>query len=482
MVESSDGSPSGIEMLSRYLESKPEDLKAFALDFLPSELSRKFGVADFSWTKRLLNNDPDNPGVLTKAAAEYMDEIGKLDEAISLADKYDRTDMLKERIRVYRREPVLEFLSRKNVMPKYGFPVDTVEMTIIDRSNKSKLGGHLQRDLSIAISEYAPGSQVVANGNLITSRYIRKVPNMSWKMYDYIRCEGCKTLNIEQHTGNDSLTELYSCKVCGQPFTRGSKKTFIIPEFGFEADGDKIEKPGLKKPERTYRSDIAYIGYKNKIDFERFRIGSSIIDIGISFNDEMSVINESNFYICETCGYADLDEKQYTLTKKMKHKNPSGYTCKNDGKNTLKRYSIGYRFQTDVTQIHFIKPDLADWVAALSVLYGVLRGVCSYLNIEQSDISGCIQYFYNYKANRPNYALILYDTTPGGAGHVKRINSSGVLESVLKETLELMEQCNCGGEQMDSSCYTCLRSYYNQKYHDVLKLGYVVNFIKEILR
>lgn len=227
--------------------------------------------------------------------------------------------------------------------------------------------------------------------------------------------------------------------------------------------------------------DKLNIGYKNHIDFERFKLGHSILEIGISSNDEMSVINESNFFICETCGYAELDEKQYTLTKRVKHKNPSGYHCKNDGNNILKRYSLGYRFQTDVTQIHFIRPDLSEWDVALTVLYGVLRGACSYLNIEQSDISGCVQYFYNYEANRPNYALILYDTTPGGAGHVKRINSPGVLESILRETLELMEQCDCGGEQMDSSCYTCLRSYYNQKHHEILKRGYVVNFLKEIL-
>ena len=37
----------------------------------------------------------------------------------------------------------------------------------------------------MAISEYAPDSQIVANGNLITSRYIRKIPNMSWKQFDY---------------------------------------------------------------------------------------------------------------------------------------------------------------------------------------------------------------------------------------------------------------------------------------------------------
>ena len=46
---------------------------------------------------------------------------------------------------------------------------------------------------------------------------------------------------------------------------------------------------------------------------------------------------------------------------------------------------------------------------------------------------------------------------------------------------EMMKQCNCGGQNMDTSCYGCLRTYYNQKYHDKLKRGYVVRFLEKIL-
>jgi hypothetical protein len=57
--------------------------------------------------------------------------------------------------------------------------------------------------------------------------------------------------------------------------------------------------------------------------------------------------------------------------------------------------------------------------------------MCSYLNIEQNDISGCIQYYQNPLSGAPNYALVLYDRTPGGAGHVRRLQETGVLEAVL---------------------------------------------------
>lgn len=477
MIDKDDNCVSGYDMFKSYLDSHPYDLKNYLKVFLPETLCKKFKVEEYGWVDRLIGDE----GIFTKAVSEYNYEVSILEDAIKLAlQTKGRVDKLYERIRVYKNEDILAFLSRKNVLPKYGFPVDTVEMNILDRSNKGKLGLQLQRDLSMAISEYAPDSQIVANGNLITSRYIRKIPNMSWKQFNYIRCE-CKTLNIEVHTPNLDETSLTHCKQCNKIFNKNQIQTFLIPEFGFEADGDRIEKPGLKKPERTYRSEVSYVGYREQVEMTKYNIGESEVELGLSPGDEMAVLNESNFYVCEYCGYTELLEKDFTKLKRRKHKTPSGYICRNDGTNTLKKFSLGYRFSTDVVHLKFINPDIEDYEKALSVLYGITLGVCNYLNIEQNDISGCLQYFYNNDTHRPNYSIVLYDKTPGGAGHVRRLNSKNMLEGILQETLNIMNQCDCGGELKESSCYSCLRNYYNQKYHDILQRRYVIDFINKVL-
>lgn len=36
--------------------------------------------------------------------------------------------------------------------------------------------------------------------------------------------------------------------------------------------------------------------------------------------------------------------------------------------------------------------------------------------------------------------------------------------------------------RFDRIIYGCLRTYYNQKYHDMLKRGYVVKFLEDLLR
>ena len=478
MTEKNDDGIRGADAFTNYLLSKPEDLKEFLLRFLPKKISSQFDIENYGWLDRLIGDGPDNPGVLTKAVADYDYEVEILKKAREEAFKADnKVDRLSDRIHVYQREDILSFLSRKNVMPKYGFPVDTVEMLVNGKGENAKMGLQLSRDLAIAISEYAPGSQVVANGNLFTSRYIRKMPQMSWKMYDYIHCD-CRTMNIAPHVDDADLSELCTCRQCKKDLVPSRKKTFIVPEFGFEADGNKIEKPGLKKPDRTYRGEVSYVGFRKDLQVNKFSLGKSIMEYVMSNNDEMAVTNDSNFFVCESCGYTDMDEKRFTSTKKHAHKTSYGADCNN---NLLKRFSLGYRFETDVFQWRFLTPEIVDFEDALSILFGLIRGIETELNIEEGEIAGCIQYYCNPYTKHENYSMVFYDRTPGGAGHVRRLASKDVLENILKTTLRLMESCTCGGEDKDSSCYQCLRDYYNQKYHDILSRKRVIDFVKNVL-
>lgn len=478
MLEPNEEDKRGIDEFKAYLEGRPEDLRRFLLRFLPTELADYFKINSFGWIEMLFNDNESNPGVMTKADSDFQYEISVLNDAREEAFRNRRrVDGYTERLRVYRSEDILSFMSRKNVMPKYGFPVDTVEMGIVGESVRGKLGLQLSRDLSLAISEYAPGSQIVANGNLITSRYIKKIPKMGWKMYDYIRCQ-CNTLNIEVHAEDKPDQGLCMCKTCGTVLEEAKKRTFLVPSFGFLADGDKIEKPGLKRPEKTYRGEISYVGFRNDIATERYNVENSIIEIAMSRGDEMAVLNEANFFVCRTCGYTDLDEANFRPYKKMKHRNSGGFPC---GSENLKRFALGYRFETDVFQLRFIEPELSDEDTALSMLYALIRGACMYLNIEEDDIAGCIQFYFNRDTMHPNWSVVLYDKTPGGAGHVRRLYDQEVLCNVIRCTYNMLNSCNCGGDDKDASCYACLRNYYNQRYHDRLSRGKAIRYLEQVL-
>lgn len=470
---------SGVDIFKEYLNEKPINLKEYLTNFLPSILVDKFDINGFGWVESLIGED----GALTKAIREYNDEIKKLDFSLMQAQggKGGSVAYISSRKRNFEEEPILTFLSRKNVMPKYGFPVDTVGLSIYETGNEKNSKDttyqlDLSRDLSMAISEYAPGSQIVADGKLITSRYIRKIPNIGWKMYDYVICN-CKTLNIDQHIEYKDPDHLRKCHTCGNELRQDLIRTFIVPEFGFQAN--KVEKATLIKPKRTYNSEIAYVGYRDNLESKPFIDGNRKYEMQFSQNDEMAVLNQSNFMVCESCGYAEVNKVANALkrTTEIEHQNSGGGKCENK---KLKRFSLGYRFQTDVIQIKFCWPELREYAQALSVLYALMKGACNILNLEQSDIAGTIQYFRNEDTNHGCYKIILYDDTPGGAGHVKRLYNGDMFKQVLNEAYRIVDKCTCGGDIKDTSCYSCLRTYSNQRFHNVIQRRYVLDFLNKV--
>ena len=342
-------------------------------------------------------------------------------------------------------------------------------------NKENKLHLDLSRDLSMAISEYAPGSQIVADGNLITSEYIRRVQNKEWKRYDFIYCD-CKTLNLEPYSEFDSDDRFKVCKACGQELDKRKKKTFLIPEFGFEST--KVEKATLIKPKKTYHGEIAYVGYRDEIESQNYEKEGYKYQVAFSQNDEMAVINQASFYICNACGYTYLSEDGFSSVMEKMHKRPNGYEC---GNKLLRRTALGYRFETDVIKIRFSYPRITEFNEAISILYGIMRGACISLNIEEKDIDGCVQYFEDSITFDKGYELILYDKTPGGSGHVKKLKDIDVFTMVLKKTYQIMHNCSCGGTDMDTSCYNCLRSYSNQRMHDILQRGHVVRFLEKVI-
>ena len=100
---------------------------------------------------------------------------------------------------------------------------------------------------------------------------------------------------------------------------------------------------------------------------------------------------------------------------------------------------------------------------------GGLNKIAKELNIERSDIQGCLNF------NAPQWDIILYDSTAGGAGQIRRLaQEDGIkLHSVIRTALEIIDGCDCS-----PSCYSCLRNYYNQKIHDLLNRQYAFDFLE----
>lgn len=466
----------GYDDFKAYLEENPANLRSYLLKAFPEELIRKFEIDTFGWTKWLFDEpEPSYPNL--KAVYElYRTEVDSLyAEKSKIEANNQHNGTIIRRIATYTGEDIISFLSRNNILPKYGFPVDTVELKVAQDKKSNKLPVELSRDLAMAISEYAPGCEIVAAGNLIRSRYVKRMPSKTWRQYDYVLCNKCNTLNIALHHDIKEKQSIESCGRCNERFAKSEIKNFIIPEFGFISE-QKIEKPSLIKPERTFRTEAAIVSEGKATLSGEYVIGGLSVDVTTMEDGEIAVLNKSDFYICPLCGYAlaNHEAKSYTASITMEHNNSNGYKCKN---NQLVKYSLGYRFKTDV--LHLRIKDNYQYDEAYSILQAIILSACKVLNLDNKEISGCVQYYSGILGD--SYDFFIFDTTPGGAGHVKRFTDKDAIAGILIGAFNKAKNCDCGGEEGDTSCYKCLRTYQNQQHHDLLKRKYVYEKLAALL-
>lgn len=473
----------GYEKFKEYLEQQPNDLKIYLsniVEVLESNLSNEFDIENFGWIGRLFSETVPNLGTFWVAKTDYESDIGELIQARNL--KIDDLKNSEEEnhswqiggidrsIKTIKSQRLIEFLSRNNLIPKYGFPVDTVELK--KANTNIKLSGlELVRDLSIAISEYAPESEIVADGKLITSRYVKPLRGHAWPKYKYAECGSCHTLNKSISVDDAALPP---CHRCGGelPYQR----EYIIPKFGFIMDNKEPKMVGTDKPEKTYRGEIHYTGDETNISYLEYDICHKGIVVGPSKMDELVVLNTSNFYICNVCGYGILKSK-FSKVIKERHPNPYGYDCPND---SLVQYALGHEFQTDIVMLKFISEDLSNYEEALTILYAFLEGLSRLLSVERMELSGCLHWYTNEETGHGNYAFVLFDNTPGGAGYVRLLEdgTGSTLVQMLQESYNIAKNCQCG---KDTACYNCLLNYYNQPHHKHLKRAFVIDFLESVL-
>lgn len=462
----------GFDYLKEYLKTQPSDLKQYLLNVVPTDLVDFFKINSFGWTNLLFSEDESKKGLVDIVQDKYNEELSVLDRAAirMTMDKDPKIGQVYRSMKTIKDQRLIDYLSKNSLIPKYGFPVDSVELQSGAFSEiNSTL--RLSRDLMSAISEYAPESEIVADGKLLKSRYVRKLSGYEWPKYNYAKCDNCQNLNRESF-----VETIKKCKQCGQPIVKRSRQ-YIIPQFGFLLDNEGEKPVGTNKPERTYRGSIFYIGDENQIEFHEYHVEGHSIILGNSKMDRLAVLNESNFYICETCGYGHIYDKTPEKRIEKKHHNPNGYWCPNE---ILTAYSLGHEFTTDVAMVRFNDIDVSNIDEAWTILYSLLEGLSRSMSIDRNELSGCLSWYRDINHPHGNYAFVLFDNTPGGAGYVRQLSEHRVLAEMLKMGYKVVSECSCGGNEADTACYSCLCNYYNQRQHDVLKRRYAIDFYRQI--
>jgi len=458
----------GPDLLADYLAGRPEALRVSLQRIVPQELHQRLQLDDWGWTDGLFDEEE---GVLLRASKRVTGDVQELEKArAQLVQANKPSDYILRVISTMTKTHLINYLSSQNVLPKYGFPVDVVNLQILHHADEAK-GLELDRDLRIALSEYAPSGQVVAGGKLWTSRYLKRLPDRGWRKYRYAICDYCQCY---QRVLADTQQPLDTCRACKQPLSGRDRGTYLVPEFGFITTTKPPDKPGDTRPERTYATRTYFSGESKESDRTALQLGSVTLVAIPASEGELAVINHAGyqgFKICQNCGY--------TLLGNEPASSPHSTPWRTDCYGTLTRFYLGHEFKTDILQLRFEGHANAARGFWLSLLYALLEGASEALDIDRQDLDGCL---YPYAGDPSTPALVLFDEVPGGAGHVRRIaHDEETLRSVLRTTLEKLERCECGGKERNTSCYGCLRNYRNQFCHDELERGMVIDFVKGLV-
>ena len=384
---------------------------------------------------------------------------------------------------------LLQTLIDRAILPRYAFPTDTVSFWVPERRRagaktyKRSFDYSPQRDLSIALSEYAPGRTLTIDKHrfesaALYSPYPPGVREVIRRARAYTSCKLCGYVTLDE-----AARGLRACPVCDG--AELGTLDFIRPE-GFAPDvneervidrGGAIQYAGMSTPAKI---EVPSVPEWDEVRFEgRARL--------LARQQTLVVVNKGigdrGFHVCPACGSAEpvfgpgftrpaLRDKDGSARL---HPNPleEGGQCAGEAAGP---FYLGHDFMTDVLVIRLsLAPPMrcsVDWkrsgragrMALTSLVEALCLAASRLLQIDEGELAGNWNPVPGDVMREAD--LYLYDLLPGGAGYTHQVRRE--LDGIVSEARRILSSCDCA-----SSCQRCLRHYDNQTVHGSLdrKLG-----------
>jgi ATP-dependent helicase YprA (DUF1998 family) len=431
----------------------------------------------------------DIPGVTATVQESIAHLRGRLHAVLPVADYRQREQLEGLALETLERrleESLLDTLIGHAVLPRYAFPTDVVGFWVSKRRIPGEPGGHRvfeyepQRDLQLALSEYAPTRSLTIDkwrfesAALFSPYEPSPVPTLA-KCQPYTACRDCTFVSLDPGS-----VPLLLCPCCGSD--RMVHTAFITPA-GFAPDinvkqevdrGQAITYAGITERAQLELQDPPTAWdrtlYEGRLKSWTGPRRLAVVNKGVG---------DRGFRVCPECGRSEPEYGPgFTKTQltragnPVQHKNPleQGVICTGIAEGP---FFLGHRFPTDTLLIRLkvsspaclgtpTTPGLLSRAArmALSSLVEAMALAASReLQIDEAELSGWWAPVLGGHADEAQ--LYLYDLLPGGAGYARGVGEA--LDSVLTATERLLANCDCA-----QSCYRCIRHYGNNYLHTSL--------------
>ncbi len=410
------------------------------------------------------------------------------------------------------REYLLRELATKAFLPGYGFPTDVVSMdtdNILDyrrqkeakdkrdrEDNASLMRGMPSRNLSIAIREYAPGSDIVIDGRVHRSAGI----SLNWQKFHQQnakddqkfdiawRCSKCGQTGYEVNLSQQS--EIFcDSEACGSAIPNNTKhQRKVIQPTGFVTD--YYADPTNNIIHQSYVPvQPAWVSAKGAhIPLPVPAMGYMVADHEGRVFQHSAGLNDNGFALCLTCGRTEsmtgtggLDgsgdfPKGLNLIEPHYPPRPSKFDKDENGKREycqgsaklMRNVHIGTNARTDVFEIALRHPKTGEYIPdsengriiATTLAVALRSALASVLGVSVNEVQYNIRPAVVGEDNKV-FLLQLFDSVSGGAGFAT--SAPLHIESILSQMLKVLD-CNC-----DDYCPRCLLEQDSR--HDIDNLN-----------
>lgn len=391
-------------------------------------------------------------------------------ECLKLVEKIDENIKNQD----YTQLSLSERLANAGLLPMFGFP--TKVRALYEKMPKSLPAENLvDRSLDLAISEFSPGGEIIKDKKVLrpvgvvhyeynNGRIVEK-DGRSLLSNGVFRCESCETLYLEQPASNQ-------CTVCASEELKAIK---AMSPLGFCVDYDRTIPEDFDGTfEWASRAGDVRLDPKSKIE-NKHQIENLILKSNqIPKEGIVHQINDNNGKLFRFGKLNEPNTNRWVVKEFLMR--PNKILSQEDDFILISSRHTGvitFSIEKHSSDYEFSYENQYQKAAFYSWAYLLRKAICSKLDVESTEFD----IGYRISPDTKQHEIFIVEKADNGAGYCNFLNgvdNKDIAEEIfIKYLLEngriynelLMTNDH---QKCTSSCYDCLRDYYNQQYHGML--------------
>jgi DEAD/DEAH box helicase/Helicase conserved C-terminal domain/Domain of unknown function (DUF1998) len=437
-----------------------------------------------------------------------------------LAEEMDRSPESRDRERVkaieiavadLAREKLLAYLAEQQFLPRYGFPINVCRLhetwekrehddgLAAESEDDQHLQLRLERDITVALSEYAPGADVVAGKYVHTSRGLVR----HWTGGDVAGtlptgalgvCSSCGRLQQGRNEGGIALT----CPTCGE---EGVRIVSFVRPTGFAVQwgtrprrwigGGQVPIRPVTEAAYAAKDDVA-VQVSDKLGLAYDEEGEILVrsEGALAANDLLGDSEGSaggrrglGYAICYVCGRAEPEVHERKARPVplppaiVEHQRLRGGKICTPTDRYWRHVALAGAVRTETLRL-VVEPFGALGMSpnarmlATTMMVAMQLAAGEVLGVDSREIASLLS--PRHTPSGAVFDVVLYDTRAGGSGHCR---------ALLDRWAELLKavrgRLDCSNAYCTQACPNCLLAFETQRHLDLLNRAALSQFLED---